>query len=215
MICETLVVGPLSVNCYVLGDRKALEGIVIDPGGDAGRIIDTIKALHLKVVAIVNTHAHFDHVGALNEVREYTGAPFMIHGDEAKVLEMAEASAAIVGLRLPQPKPADRLLQEGDEVRAGTLALRVLHTPGHTPGGICLLEGENVFVGDTLFQGSIGRVDFPGGDYGTLMRSIQDKLMPLPDETIVHSGHGPATTMGAEKRLNPFLRPLVTGRWNV
>ncbi len=214
-ILETLVVGPLAVNCYILGDEKTREGIVIDPGDDARDIINTIKTLQLKVVAIVNTHAHFDHVGALDEVREYTDAPFMLHEDEVAILDAASASAAAFRIRISISKPPDRLLHEGEEIRAGSIVLKVLHTPGHTPGGICLLEGSHVFVGDTLFQGSIGRTDFPGGDYGTLMGSIRDQLMPLPDETIVHPGHGPATTMGAEKQSNPFLRPLVTGKWDV
>lgn len=215
MILETLVVGPLLVNCYLVGDEKTREALVIDPGGDARKIIDSIKKLQLSIVAIVNTHAHFDHVGALNAVRDFTGAPFMLHEAEVPVLGSAPMSAAMFGLSIANPKPADRLLREGDQVKAGSIALKVLHTPGHTPGGICLLEGQHVFVGDTLFQGSIGRTDFPGGDYGTLMASIRDKLLPLPDATIVHAGHGAATTIGAEKQFNPFVRPLITGRWMV
>lgn len=215
MILETLVVGPLAVNCYLLGDESTREAIVIDPGGDARKIIDAIKAAQLRVVAIVNTHAHFDHVGALTEVRDFTGAPFMLHADEAPILGAAQMSAAMFGMSVPQPKPADRLLRAGDVVSAGSIVLTVLFTPGHTPGGICLLEGKHVFVGDTLFQGSIGRTDFPGGDYGTLMASIRDQLLPLPDATIVHAGHGAATTMGEEKQFNPFVRPLITGQWQV
>ncbi len=215
MILETLVVGVLAVNCYLLGDESTREGIVIDPGGDPRKIIDAIKAVQLHVVAIVNTHAHFDHVGALNEVRDFTRAPFMLHVDETPILAGAQMSAAIFGMSIAQPKPADRLLRDGDAVSAGAVTLKVLHTPGHTPGGICLLADKCVFVGDTLFQGSIGRTDFPGGDYGTLMGSIRDKLLPLPDDTAVYSGHGAATTLGEEKRFNPFLRPLITGQWTV
>ncbi len=215
MLLETLVVGPLAVNCYLVGDETTREAIVIDPGDDARNILDTIRRGRLNVKAIVNTHAHFDHVGALGEVREATGAPFMLHADEVPILGAASASAALWGIKVQQPKPADRLLHEGDEVRVGNLALKVLFTPGHTPGGICLLGDRCVFVGDTLFQGSIGRTDFPGGDYATLMASIRDKLLPLPDETVVYAGHGAATTIGQEKQLNPFVRPLITGRWTV
>jgi hydroxyacylglutathione hydrolase len=215
MLLEPLIVGPLAVNCYVLGDEKTREGIVIDPGGDPRKIIDAIKAAQLHVVAIVNTHAHFDHVGALNEVRDFTRAPFMLHVDETPILAGAQMSAAMFGMSIAQPEPADRLLRDGDAVSAGAVTLKVLHTPGHTPGGICLLEGRHIFVGDTLFQGSIGRTDFPGGDYGALMASLRDKLMPLPDETMVYPGHGAATTIGEEKRFNPFLRPLITGQWEV
>ena len=215
MLFETLVVGPLAVNCYLVGDETTREAIVIDPGDDARDILDTTRRGRLIVKAIVNTHAHFDHVGALSKVREQTGAPFMLHADEAPILGAASASAEMFGIKIADPTPADRLLREGDEVRVGNLALKVLFTPGHTPGGICLLGGKCVFVGDTLFQGSIGRTDFPGGDYGTLMASIRDKLLPLPDETVVYPGHGAATTIGEEKQFNPFVRPLITGRWTV
>jgi hydroxyacylglutathione hydrolase len=215
MILETLVVGPLAVNCYLLGDEKTHEGILVDPGDDARAIIVAIKQHQLKIGAIVNTHAHFDHVGALNELREITGAPFMLHADEVPMLGSAKMSAAMFGLDIQTPNPADRLLHQGDEIAAGSVTLKVLHTPGHTPGGICLLEGSHVFTGDTLFQNSIGRTDFPGGDYAALMASIRDKLLSLPEATIVHPGHGGATTIGAEKQFNPFVRPLITGKWEV
>lgn len=215
MILETLVVGSLGVNCYIVGDDKTREAIVIDPGGNARDILAAIQKQQLKVIAIVNTHAHFDHVGALHSIRAETGVPFILHEDEVAMLQAAQSSAAMFGLAIPPQAPPERLVRDGDHVDVGNISLQVLHTPGHTPGGMCLLYEKHVFVGDTLFQGSIGRTDFPGGDYGTLMRSIRDKLLPLPDDTIVHPGHGGATTIGEEKTLNPFLRPLMTGQWNV
>ncbi len=215
MILETLVVGSLGVNCYIIGDDKTRDAIVIDPGGNANDILAAIEKHQLKVIAIVNTHAHFDHVGALHSIRAETGAPFVLHEDEVPMLRGAQSSAAMFGLAIPQQTPPERLVRDGDRIEVGAVVLKVLHTPGHTPGGICLLNENHVFVGDTLFQGSIGRTDFPGGDYATLMRSIRDKLMPLPDETVVHPGHGAATTIGEEKTLNPFLRPLMTGQWTV
>ncbi|MBI4787387.1 MAG: MBL fold metallo-hydrolase [Chloroflexi bacterium] len=215
MILQTLLVGPLGVNCYILGDENTREAIVIDPGGNARDILNTLEQHRLKVSAIVNTHAHFDHVLALNDLRAATHAPFLLHADEAPILAAAERSAGAFGMYVKQPEAADRLLRDGDHVTAGTITLQVLHTPGHTPGGICLLQDKKVFVGDTLFQGSVGRTDFPGGDYATLMRSIRDKLLPLPEDTVVYSGHGPATTIGEEKQLNPIVRPLITGQWNV
>ena len=215
MILETRLVGPLGVNCYIVGDEQTREALVIDPGGNARDILDTLRHGRLQLVAIVATHAHFDHLLALDEVRAQTRAPFFIHADEVPVLETAQIGAQFFGFAMPQPAPADRLLHEGDEVRAGSVALKVLHTPGHSPGGICLLHDKSVFVGDTLFQGGIGRVDLPGGDYATLMRSIRDKLLTLPDDTVVYPGHGDATTIGEERQLNPFLRPLITGQWYV
>jgi hydroxyacylglutathione hydrolase len=215
MILETLLVGPLGVNCYIVGDDKTREALVIDPGGNARDILDTLRRGRLQLVAIVATHAHFDHLLALDEVRAQTRAPFLIHAAEVQVLANAATGALFFGFTMRQPAPADRLVREGDEVRAGSVSLKVLHTPGHSPGGICLLYEKCVFVGDTLFQGGIGRVDLPGGDYATLMRSIRDQLLTLPGDTIVYPGHGDATTIDAEKQLNPFLRPLRTGQWYV
>jgi glyoxylase-like metal-dependent hydrolase (beta-lactamase superfamily II) len=215
MILQTLLVGPLGVNCYVLADEKTREAIVVDPGGNARDILNALQHHRLQVTAIVNTHAHFDHILALNEIRATTHAPFMLHADEVPVLAAAKVSAASFGMGISPPAPADRLLKDGDTIAVGALQFKVLHTPGHTPGGICLLEGKNVFVGDTLFQGSIGRTDFPGGDYATLMSSIRDKLLPLADDTVVYPGHGSPTTIGEEKQLNPFVRPLITGKWVV
>lgn len=215
MILETRIVGPLGVNCYIVGDEKTREAIVIDPGGDAREILDVLRREQLKVVAVVATHAHFDHLLALDELRATTRAPFVLHADEAPMLAGASLGARLFGFVFKQPAPPEQLVREGDEVRVGSLAFRVLHTPGHSPGGMCLLHDRIVFVGDTLFQGGIGRTDLPGGDYGTLMRSIRDKLLTLPDDTIVYPGHGDPTTIGEEKQLNPFLQPLRTGVWYV
>ena len=215
MILETLMVGPLAVNCYIVGDDKTRDALVIDPGGNARDILDTLRREQLKLVAIVATHAHFDHLLALDEVRAQTRAPFLVYADEAPVLANTAIGARLFGFTFAQPAPADRLLRDGDQVRTGEIAFKVLHTPGHSPGGMCLWRDKAVFVGDTLFQGGVGRTDLPGGDYGTLMRSIRDKLLALPDDTRVYPGHGDATTIGEERQLNPFLRPLRTGQWNV
>lgn len=215
MILETLIVGPLGVNCYIVGDDATRQALVIDPGGNPHDILKAIEKHQLHVTAIVNTHAHFDHVIALTEIRVATRAPFALHADDAELLAHARQSAAMFGMTVRPPDPADRLLQAGDEICAGALTFRVLHTPGHTPGGICLLGQGHVFTGDTLFESGIGRTDLPGGNYATLMQSIRDQLLTLPDATIVHPGHGGATTIGAERALNPFLRPLATGQWQV
>ncbi len=215
MYFERLVVGPLSVNCYIIGDEHSREAIIVDPGGNARDILETLRREQLKPLAIVNTHAHFDHLIALAQMRQSTGAPLFIHVDEVPILASASLGARMFGFAMEQPQPAERLLRDGDQVRVGTLTLRVLHTPGHTPGGICLLGDGWVISGDTLFQAGIGRTDLPGGDYATLMASIRDKLLTLPDTTIVYPGHGEPTTIGEERQLNPFLRPLITGRWQV
>ncbi len=205
MILIRLVVGPLQVNCFILADEKTKDAIVIDPGDDAGDILKVIKDKGLKVKYIVNTHSHFDHVGANKAVKEATGADLLMHEADAPLLADAADQAIVFGIRVDPPPRPDRFVGHGDVITAGEVSLKVLHTPGHSPGGISLLEQGMVFTGDALFAGSIGRTDFPGGDLMTLLRSIKANLMTLPDETKVFSGHGPASTIGEERRENPFL----------
>jgi hydroxyacylglutathione hydrolase len=205
MILIRLVVGPLQVNSFILADDKTREAIVIDPGDDAPDILKIIKEKGLTVRYIVNTHAHFDHVGANKAIREATGAELLLHEADAPVLATVSHQSRSFGMDPVSSPAADRLLKHGDIITAGEVSLKVLHTPGHTPGGISLLEQGMVFTGDALFAGSIGRTDFPGGDLMTLLRSIKTHLMTLPDDTKVFSGHGPASTIGDERRENPFL----------
>jgi hydroxyacylglutathione hydrolase len=205
MILVRLTVGPLQVNCFILADEKTKEAVVIDPGDDAQDILKVIKDKGLIVRYIVNTHAHFDHVGANKAVKEATGAELLLHEADAPVLATVAGQSRSFGMNPVSSPPPDRLLKHGDKIVAGEVSLKVLHTPGHTPGGISLLEQGLVFTGDSLFAGSIGRTDFPGGDLKILLRSIKTNLMMLPDDTKVFSGHGPASTIGDERRENPFL----------
>ncbi len=206
MILESLPTGPLQVNCYILGCETTRHAAVIDPGGDVEQILALVKKLNLKVQMVINTHGHFDHIGGNRQLIEATGAELLLHRDDEKLLGLAADHAAAYGLNAEASPQAQRLL-EGDEVLPlGELMIRVLHTPGHTPGGVCLLVEDQLIVGDTLFAGSIGRTDLPGGNHQQLIDSIQVKLLPLPDSTGVHPGHGPATTIGREKVYNPFLR---------
>jgi glyoxylase-like metal-dependent hydrolase (beta-lactamase superfamily II) len=205
MILIRLIVGPLQVNCFILADEKTKEAIVVDPGDDAQDILKVIKEKGLRVRYIVNTHAHFDHVGANKAVKDATGAELLLHEADAPVLAAVAIQSRSFGMSPVSSPPADRLLKHGDSVVAGDISLKVLHTPGHTPGGISLLEQGVVFTGDALFAGSIGRTDFPGGDLRTLIRSIKTNLMTLPDDTKVFSGHGPASTIGDERAENAFL----------
>ena len=206
MIIRKLVVGPLSSNCYIVGSESTHEGIIIDPADEAENILKTVQALGLEIKVIVLTHGHPDHVGALKPVQEATGAEVAIHSDDAEWIQNQPLSM-VFGPAYPPPDTPDRLLREGDVIDIGGLRFSIIHTPGHTPGGICLLGQGVLFSGDTLFNSGIGRYDLPGGDYDRLLDSLQAKLMPLPAETIVHPGHGPETTIGAEHRSNPFLRP--------
>jgi len=179
--------------------------MIIDPGDKAKEILKKVEDLGLDIKLIVLTHGHIDHIGALKEVKEATGAEVAIHGDDARSLRR-QLLSVIFGLFYPTPPPPDRLLKDGDSIDVGDLHFVVLHTPGHTSGGICLLGQGVVFSGDTLFNYSIGRTDLPGGSYSKLMNSIQTKLMTLPDNTVVYPGHGNETTIGAERRGNPYLQ---------
>jgi len=205
VIFKKLVVGPLASNCYIVGSESTKEGMIIDPGDEAEVIIRTTKELGLDIKYIVLTHGHIDHIGALKEVTEATGAEVAIHTEEAGVLQ-GNSVNIMLGLSYPTPLPPDRMLQEGDRLDIGDLHFSVLHTPGHSPGCICLLGQGVLFSGDTLFNYGIGRYDLPGGSYSQLMDSIHTKLMVLPDDTTVYPGHGPETTIAAERSGNPFLR---------
>ena len=206
MIIETVVVGPFESNCYVVGSEPTMEGMIIDPGADAGKIMGIVKARKLDIKFIVLTHGHIDHVSALPQVREATGAPVAIHAADAVFLQ-GQRQDSVMGFQYPQVT-VDRQLQGGDKLTLGGLDFLVLHTPGHTPGGISLLGPGVVFTGDALFNYSVGRTDFPGGSHQQLINGIQTKLMVLPDSTAVYPGHGPASTIGAERRGNPFLQGM-------
>jgi len=205
MLLIRLVVGPLQVNCFILADEKTKEAVVIDPGDDAGDILKVINEKGLKIKYILNTHAHFDHVGANKAIKDATGAELLLHEADAAALAKVSHQSRSFGMPPVSSPSADRYVKHGDTITAGEVSLKVLHTPGHTPGGISLLEQGMVFTGDALFAGSIGRTDFPGGDLTTLLLSIKTNLMTLPDDTKVFSGHGPASTIGDERRDNPFL----------
>lgn len=206
MIIKMLPVGPIMANCYIVGCEETREAAVIDPGAEGKRILSEIKNASLTLKYIINTHGHFDHVGANRSIKEETGAQLVIHSLDAPYLKIVADSAAAWGLSAePSPVP-DRMLTDGDTVDFGKISFKVIHTPGHTPGGISLLADGHVFVGDTLFAGSIGRTDFKGGDYDTLITSIRTRLFSLDDATRVMPGHNDETTIGREKRFNPFVR---------
>ncbi len=205
MIIKELVVGPLMANCFICGCSKTKEAVVIDPGGDADTILLSLADAKLKVKYIINTHGHFDHVSANGKMKDATGADILIHPLDAPMLEKLSSNAAFFGVSVENSPPCDQTLEEGDTVSFGDVTLKVIHTPGHTPGGISLYSNGVVFVGDTLFAGSIGRTDFPGGNFNTLISSIKTKLFKMEDDIRVFSGHGPETSIGREKRHNPFV----------
>lgn len=205
MIFEGFAVGPIAANCYIVGCERTREAIVIDPGAEGEKIIKRLKDLDLKVGQIVLTHGHGDHIGAVEEVRLATGAKVLVHQADADCLTRPELNlSAFMGERL-EFAPADRLLADGDEIKAGDVIMTVLHTPGHTVGGISLSFDHAVVTGDTLFAGSVGRSDFPGGNHSQLIAAIKQKLLVLPDTTRVYPGHGPMTTIGEQKKENPYL----------
>jgi len=207
VIVETLPVGLLQANCYLVGCKETHQAAVIDPGGDARIILAAAERRGLSIVYVLNTHGHFDHVDANAAIVEATGAPLAIHPLDRPLLE-AKGGAAIFGLKGNTSPAPDRELQDGDKVEVGTLRFQVLHTPGHTPGHVCFYEADEgvLFDGDVLFRRGVGRADLPGGNWNQLMNSIRQVLFALPDETVVYSGHGTPTTIGEEKRLNPWLQ---------
>ncbi len=211
MILQLMQVGPLGVNCYIVGDDKTREVIVIDPGGHARQIVETLETLAARVRGIVLTHAHFDHVMGVEALKRATGAPLMVGAKEKPVFESVERQGEQFGLAVPRLPDPERWLQEGDIVQAGELQLTVYEVPGHSPGSIALYDAADgvVFVGDVLMRGTIGRSDFPGGSMEQLLRSIRSKLYALPDATRVFAGHGPMTTIGEEKQTNPFTQNYV------
>ena len=208
MIHEILPVGPLQCNCSVVGDEATREAIVIDPGDEIESILAILRKHNLALKQIVVTHAHIDHVGGAMKLKALTGAPILLNENDTALLKMLDVQAAWLGMRSPGEVEIDRSIREGEDVEAGSLKAQVLHTPGHTEGSICLLFApeKTLFAGDTLFAGSIGRTDLPGGNYKKIIDSLHGKLLALPDETLVIPGHGPTTSIGEERESNPFLR---------
>lgn len=211
MIHEILPVGMLACNCSVLGDESSGEAIVIDPGDEVDRVREILERHRLRVKCIVATHAHIDHVGGIEALQRSTGAPVLMHEADLPLYENLALQAAWLGIAPPRRAAVDQFLKAGDAVRAGQLSLEVFPTPGHSPGSLSLyLPGDErrIFSGDTLFKESIGRTDLWGGDNRQILRSIRDILLKFPDETPVFPGHGPSTTIGAERDQNPFLQGL-------
>jgi glyoxylase-like metal-dependent hydrolase (beta-lactamase superfamily II) len=205
MIVTSLPTGPLEVNCYLVGCEKTGKAAVIDPGGNVNSILELLRQHDLTLAMVINTHGHFDHIGANRSLLEKTGCELLIHQDDAPLLQRAAEHAALFGLSTSRSPEPTRLLKDGDTIQLGDLTFTVIHTPGHSPGGICLHVDDCLFVGDTLFCGSIGRTDLPGGNHQQLINNIKNKLLGLADDTKVYPGHGPATTIGHEKHHNPFL----------
>ena len=208
MIHEILPVGPLHCNCSIIGDESTREAMVIDPGDDIADVQALLQKHNLQVNQIVITHAHIDHVGGAMKLRAATGAPILINENDYALLKMLDVQAAWLGMQDPGKVDVADSLGELDKVQAGSLTASVLHTPGHTEGSICLYfpAEQKLIAGDTLFAGSIGRTDLPGGSFDKIIRSIRDKLLALPDETAVVPGHGPLTTIAEEREHNPFLK---------
>ena len=207
MIHEILPVGPLQCNCSVIGDEAKREAMVIDPGDDIDDVLALIRKHNLQVKQIVITHAHIDHVGGAMKLRAATGAPILLNQNDYALLKMLDVQAAWIGMVSPGKVEIDRSVTTGESVSVGSLTAQVLHTPGHTEGSICLYlpAEQKLIAGDTLFAGSIGRTDLPGGSMQKIMRSLHGTVLALPDETVVVPGHGPLTTIGDERESNPFL----------
>ncbi len=212
MFIEQMAVGPFQCNCSILGCETTGEAIVVDPGGEAERILGALRDRGWRPKYLVHTHAHLDHVGATQEVYEKTNGEVCLHREDMMLYDNVAMQAALFNLppfKVPEVK---NFIEDKDVLKFGNYKMEVLHTPGHTPGSVTFLvpteQGPQLFTGDTLFMGSIGRTDLWGGDYGQILKSIKDKLLPLAEETVVHPGHGPSSTIGREKKRNPFLTDL-------
>jgi glyoxylase-like metal-dependent hydrolase (beta-lactamase superfamily II) len=210
LILESFPVGPLQCNCTLLGDAETGEALVVDPGGEVDRIYSRLGELGFKLKQILLTHGHIDHVGGALPLKRLTGAPILLNENDLPLLNRMEAQSEWLGVEAPEVAPPDEYLSDGLTVGLDHYSAQVLHTPGHTPGsvGLYFASLKLLIAGDTLFAGSIGRTDLPGGDSEKIMTSIQTRLLTLPDETQVLTGHGPSTTIGAERRSNPYLRAL-------
>jgi hydroxyacylglutathione hydrolase len=208
MIHEILPVGPLRCNCSIIGDDATREAMVIDPGDDISKIVAILQKHNLSVKQIVITHAHIDHVGGAMKLRALTGAPIFLNQDDYTLLKMLDVQAAWLGMAAPEAVEIDQSPTHGDSLRTGSLVSTVLHTPGHTQGSICLYfpAEKKLIAGDTLFAGSIGRTDLPGGSFEKIIGSLKGHLLALPDETVVIPGHGALTTIGDERESNPYLQ---------
>lgn len=209
MILKTLVVGPFAVNCYLLSCQKTGEAIIIDPGDEGERISEMIEAENLSPKYVLLTHAHIDHVLGVPDLQRRFDVRTLMHREDSFLIKNLLAQAVSFGLSIKGTPRIDGYVEEGDVITFGTRSLQVIHTPGHTPGGISLLGKGRVFVGDTLFAGSVGRTDLPGGSYRTLIQSIKSKLFSLDDKVMVYPGHGPTTTIKEERLHNPFLKGVI------
>jgi hydroxyacylglutathione hydrolase len=216
MLIESCAVPPFEKNGYVVACPETRDAIVIDPGDEVEQLIATVRRMGVTVRYIMLTHSHLDHISGCNEARAEWDVPLVLHRDDLFLYQRAVQQGIAFGVRMREQPPIDAWFDEQPSWRFGRYAIQAHHTPGHSPGQVCLQVGEagtrgtHLFVGDTLFAGSIGRTDLPGGDLDVLLRSVRDVLFPLGDDCIVYPGHGPATTIGEERRSNPFLRSIVT-----
>jgi glyoxylase-like metal-dependent hydrolase (beta-lactamase superfamily II) len=208
MILKSLIVGPIAANCYILGDENTKQGVIIDPGSEADRVLEMVKETGLTIKFIIATHGHFDHTAAVGPLKNSLGCDFLLHQEDIPFVRHAKEAARAWGFDIDQVPDPDKFLKDGDILNLGGLELKIIHTPGHSPGGISIhLAREKVlFTGDTLFQGSIGRTDLQLGSMEDLIRSIKEKLYVLPDDTVAFCGHGDQTTIGEEKKYNFFVR---------
>jgi glyoxylase-like metal-dependent hydrolase (beta-lactamase superfamily II) len=207
LMVRGIVVGAFQENCWVIGNRRSREAICVDPGDEPGEILAMAREMGVSIKYIANSHGHIDHVLGVAGIREATGARFLLHPADAEMVRnTSESAKRWMGAEIPNPPPPDAPLADGDEIDIDGVKLHVLHTPGHTPGSVCFYANGVVFAGDTLFAGSIGRTDLPGGDYDQEMGSIVERLLALPDDTIVLPGHMDQTTIGQERQRNPYVR---------